>query len=140
MRKLTLLFVMSGWLLAAAAQQAYPVYDTMALQSGGLTYGYRILNEKEKEVHKDAFSRYSVQFYVTNTSDQAKMLVRRPGSGLLVSSTSPNLVRFQCTNATGARFTSKEVTLQAKPCVVEAIVDDKECGSDKVVQHERPVN
>jgi hypothetical protein len=112
----------------------------MALQSGGLNYGYRILNAKEKEVHKDEFSRYSVQCYITNTSDQAKMLVRPQGSGILVSSTSYNLVRFQCTNATGARFTSKELTLQAKPCIIEAIVDDKECNSDKVVQHQRPVN
>jgi hypothetical protein len=140
MRKL--IFILSiGVQANVMAQQAYPVGDTAALQAGGLTYGYHIVSEKEKEVgNKGDFSRFSLQFFVTNSSYDAKMLVRRQGSGLLVSNTSYNLVRFQCTNATGARLTSKEVTLQAKPCIIEAIVDDKECGSDKVVQHERPVN
>src|SRR6185369_13652820 len=43
-------------------------------------------------------------------------------------------------NATGARLTVKEATLQAHPCIMDAIVEDKDCTTGKVVQNKRPVN
>ena len=43
-------------------------------------------------------------------------------------------------NATGARLTSKRLTLQAPACNVMAVVEDKDCNSNKTVQNKRLAN
>ncbi|OQP57687.1 hypothetical protein A3860_08630 [Niastella vici] len=126
--------------LSSFGRQVFPVTDSTPVTKDGLTFGYSIVNEQEKEVSKGNASRYKVKFFITNTSDQAKILLRPQGSGLLVSTTSYYLVQFRCLNATGARLTNKEMSLQAKPCVIEAVIEDKDCSSDKTIQKERPAN
>ncbi len=68
--------------------------------------------------------------YVTNTSADAKIVLYKQGF-LSGNDVSHNLVQFNCMNATGARLTSKETVIQAKPCSLIALVEDKDCTSDK---------
>ena len=131
-------------LLAAlhpVAQQTFTVYDSLPVTVNGLQAGYSISSESEKEVGKKGdFSRFKIRFYLTNTSSQAQILYRKPaiigGSGSL----SPILALFKCTNATGARLTNKMASMEMQPCRIEATVEDKECGTDKTVQHVRQVD
>lgn len=140
MKKLLLLLWVASR-ISVSAQTIFHVSDSMPALSEGLSFGYAITGQSEKEVgSKGDFSRYKIRFFISNPSTQAKILLHRPGSGLLVSTTSPDLVQFKCLNATGARFTVKEATLQARPCIMEAIVEDKDCATGKTVQNKRPVN
>jgi hypothetical protein len=121
----------------AGAQQAYPVTDSTPLTINGLQMGFNILNEREKEVgHKGDFERYSVRFFATNTTSEAKIFMYRQGGGFL-NDRSPDIVHFQCLNATGARFTSNAAFLQATPCSVPAQVEDKDCSTNKTVVNRR---
>src|ERR1700712_4930659 len=108
------------------AQQSFSVNESSPATAEGLQFGYNIVNEKEKEVgDKGNFSRFSLNFFITNMAADAKMLLYKPGFNLLGNDVSPTLVQFKCLNATGARLTSKEVTLQAKACNIMASVEDK---------------
>ena len=122
------------------AQQLFSVTDSSPATAEGLQFGYNIVNEKEKEVgDKGNFSRFSLNFFITNTGAEAKMLLYKPGFNLLGNDVSPTLVQFKCLNATGARLTSKEVLLQAKACTIMASVEDKDCASGKTMQNKRMV-
>jgi hypothetical protein len=122
------------------AQSSFTVTDSDPVNANGLSIGYHLVSEKEKEVgNKGDFSRFSVEFYVTNTGSEAKIILYRQGLNLLGSDVSPNLVLFKCLNATGARLTSKELTLQAKPCILQGIVEEKDGASGKTVENRRPV-
>ena len=122
------------------AQQLFTVSESSPAVAEGLQFGYTIVNEKEKEVgDKGNFSRFSLNFFITNTAADAKMLLYKPGFNLLGNDVSPTLVQFKCLNATGARLTSKEVLLQAKACTIMASVEDKDCASGKTTQNKRMV-
>lgn len=126
--------------MSSSAQQPYPVSDAAPVEANGLKAGYSIVSESQKEVgNKGDFSRYSINFYVTNTTNEAKIILYKQGFNLLGSTTSANLASFTCTNATGARLTSKEATLQAKPCYVQADVEDKDCTTNKTKTNRRQV-
>jgi hypothetical protein len=123
------------------AQQSLQVSDSMPVITEGLKGGYTITGTEEKEVgNKGNFSRYKIRFYVTNTSTEARIMMRRQGFAILGNDVSPNLATFKCLNATGARMTSKEFTLEARPCVVEALVDETDASSGKTVQTKKPAN
>ena len=126
--------------ITAFAQQSFAVNESNPATAEGLQFGYNIVTEKEKEVgDKGNFSRFSLNFFITNVGAEAKMLLYKPGFNLLGNDVSPTIVQFKCLNATGARLTSKEVTLQAKPCSIMASVEDKDCSSGKVTQNKRMV-
>jgi hypothetical protein len=123
------------------AQQPLTLTDSTPVTVNGLQAGYSITGEKEKEVgNKGDFSRFQVEFYVTNTSSEAKIMLHRQGFSIGGNGVSPNIVQFRCSNATGARLTSKEWALQAKPCTIEALVDDAEPSTNKIVQNRRMAN
>ena len=129
---LFLLVINKSW-----AQQAYPVTDTQPLQMNGLEIGYIIKSQEVKTVgDKGDFSRYAVKFYVTNTTNWAKIIFYRDGPDIL-GNVSAQLVRFNCLNATGARFTSNTAILNAEPCKVLALVDDRDGNANKIVQNKR---
>lgn len=112
----------------AMAQQptAFTVADSTPAVFNGLQMGYSILSAKQKEVgDKGTFGRYSVRFYVTNTSGEAKILMYKQGFTFL-SDLSPAVAQFNCLNATGARLTSKEAIINAPACNVLANVEDKD--------------
>jgi hypothetical protein len=138
MKYISLLFLLliTG---ATSAQLAFPVSDSAAVITGGLKFGYSIITEKEKEVgNKGNFSRFSLEFFVVNVSAEAKIIMYKQGFNLLGSDVSPDLVKFKCVNATGARLTSKELTLQAKPCIIQAVVEDKDAAG-KAIENKRLV-
>jgi hypothetical protein len=112
------------------AQQAYPVTDQQPAMVDGLQLGYVIKSTETKKVgDKGDFSRYSVKFYVTNTTNEAKIILYKQGWNL-GGSVSNQLVQFNCLNATGARLTSKFVIINADDCNVLALVGDKD-GKNK---------
>ncbi|MBC7587359.1 MAG: RICIN domain-containing protein [Chitinophagaceae bacterium] len=118
------------------SQQHYAVTDSFPVTQNGLTMGYTIKNEEEKEVgNKGNFSRYSIKFFITNTSGVAKIMLYKEGWNIL-GNASDQLVHFTCLNATGARFTPKSATLNAAPCNVIALVDDKDTNG-KIVRNKR---
>lgn len=114
------------------SQNTYAVTDATPVNVNGLIMGYTIKSEEEKEVgNKGNFSRFSVKFYVTNSSSESKIMLYKDGFNPL-NNVSDQLAQFNCRNATGARFTSKSATLQAYPCNVLALVDDKDAGGKDV--------
>jgi hypothetical protein len=135
--KLLLLFVIIFFSVCNAnAQATFPVTDSTPVVVSGLMMGYHIKSTEEKQVgDKGNFSRYNVLFYITNTTPEAKIILYKQGWNAL-NNISDYLVRFDCANATGARLTSKSVTLEAAPCNVLAQVDDKD-ASGKTIQNKR---
>lgn len=134
---LFLLVIISLETMHTNAQPSYPVTDTTPVTVNGLLMGYHIKSAEEKQVSdKGNFSRYSMQFYITNTTSEAKIILYKEGWNVL-NNVSDYLARFDCFNATGARFTSKSTTLEAAPCNILAQVDDKDCASNKTVQNKR---
>jgi Ricin-type beta-trefoil lectin domain-like len=118
------------------SQSAYQVTESAPANVGGLVMGYTIKSEEEKEVrNKGNFSRFSVKFYVTNSTQEAKIILYKDGFNPL-GNVSDQLAQFNCLNATGARLTSKSALIQAAPCNVMALVDDKD-GSGKAVKNKR---
>jgi hypothetical protein len=106
----------------------------------GLKAGYEITGASEKEVgDKGNFSRYKIRFFVVNTSNEAKLIINKPNN-LFGGNASPELVKFRCTNATGMRLTSKEASLSAKPCIIDALVDETDPATGKAVQKKKPAN
>ena len=123
------------------AQESLAVTEEAPVSVNGLKAGYSIASETEKEVgSKGNFSRFQVEFYVTNTGNEAKILLHKQGFTILGSGISPNLAQFKCSNATGARMTSKELTLQAKQCIVEGLVEETDPSNNKTAQNKRLVN
>ncbi len=137
-RKIILLSVMAFFSICRLkAQQPFDVSDSVPITVNGLEMGYHIKSAEEKEVSdKGNFSRYSVQFYITNTTTEAKIILYKEGWNIL-GNVSDYLVRFDCLNATGARFTSKGATLEAAPCNILADVEDKDCSSGKTTHSKK---
>jgi hypothetical protein len=121
------------------AQQSHHVTDKEPAVINGLHVGYNIKSHEVKTVgDKGDFSRYAVRFYATNTTSEPKIILYKEGLGHYTYG-ADHLVQFNCLNATGARLTSKSATILAPPCDVTAMVDDKECGTNKVVRNKRKV-
>ncbi len=113
-----LIFINKLW-----AQQALPLTNTQPLLINGLTIGYNIKSQEVKTVgDKGDFSRYVVNFYVTNTDNVAKMIRFREGFNDL-GTVSDQLVQFNIINATGARLTSTSATLRAFPYIITIPAD-----------------
>ena len=140
MKKLLLFFCIFAT-TKTYAQQALAVSDSLPALMDGLKAGYAITDASEKEVgNKGNFTRYKLKFYVINTGNEAKILMQKQGLLFNSGSASPDIAEFKCTNATGARLTNKTATLRMQPCKIEATVEEKECGSDKIVQIKKLVD
>jgi Ricin-type beta-trefoil lectin domain-like len=134
--KKSILFILLLQAGSMFAQSAFGVTESAPVNVNGLTMGYTIKSEEEKEVgNKGNFSRFSVKFYVTNSTQEAKIILYKDGFNVL-GNVSDQLAQFNCLNATGARFTSKSAIIQAAPCNVMALVDDKD-ASGKEVKNKR---
>lgn len=125
----------------AQPPQSYPITDTNPLNMNGLQIGYGLNSEEVKAVSdKGDFSRFSVKFYVTNTTGEAKLILRNNGFNLFGNDVSPQIAQYTCTNATGARLTSKTALLEAPAARIIAAVEDKDPGSNKTVINKRLVD
>ena len=123
----------------SAQQPPVPVLvtDSMPATINGLQMGYQILTAGQKEVgNQGNFSRYSVRFFVTNINPEAKIILYKQGFNL-GGGLSPEIVRFTCNNATGARLTTKMATLEAPACNVLAQVEDTDPATKKTKVNER---
>ncbi len=119
-----------------ALEKTYAVTDTTNVVADGLSMGYSVKSATEKEVgSKGEFSRYSLQFHVTNISPEAKIFLYNQG-WQVGNDVSPYVVQFDCLNATGARFTSKRVQLQLAACTILAVVEDKD-HDNKITKNKR---
>ena len=135
MRKF-ILFILVLQTGSVLAQSVYPVTEPAPVNVNGLTIGYTIKSEEEKEVgNKGNFSRFAVKFYVTNATQESKIMLYKDGFNLL-GNVSDQLAQFNCLNATGARLTSKSAIIQAAPCNVMALVEDKDAAG-KTVKNKR---
>jgi len=138
MRKILFIsfYLLISYCPAFAQSQTFDISDKQPALVDGLELGYIIKSTEVKTVsNKGDFSRYSVNFYVRNTSNQAKIMLYKQGLNLLGNS-SDQLAQFNCRNATGARLTSKEANINAEPCNVLAQVDNN-CDPKKTKQEKR---
>lgn len=139
-KKLSLLLTFTITCNFLFAQNTFDVTDSLPVTLNGLKMGYTILKEEEKEVgSKGNFSRFVISFYVTNITNEAKIFLHKSGWSI-GNDISPEVARFDCSNATGARLTAKTVTLQASACNILAIVEDKDCASNKTIKNKRFVD
>lgn len=139
-KALITLFVLAAGVTKLAAQQSYPVTEATPVTINGLTMGYHINSEEVKQVSdKGDFSRFSIKFFVTNNTPEAKIIFRRMGF-VGFGDISPNIVQFNCANATGARLTSKSALLSANPAKIMALVEDKDPNSNKTIVNKRLVD
>ncbi|GAB4018197.1 hypothetical protein GCM10028808_52000 [Spirosoma migulaei] len=109
-----LLLLGVGLVSPAIAQQAYEIAINKPAEINGIEYGYTIRNECKKELsHLGTFKRYELTVYATNKSGVTKLFNPRQTSfGVRDQDL---LARFDCLNATGAKLTSKTITLRARP-------------------------
>ena len=107
-----------------AQPATFPITDKQPALVDGLELGYTIKSTEVKAVSgKGDFSRYSVSFYVRNTTNQGKIMLYKQGWNVM-GNVSDQLAQFNCLNATGARLTSKEAIINAEACNVLAQVSD----------------
>lgn len=103
---------------AAWAQGTFDLQENVPVEQNGLSYGYRIRNEKVKEVKDENYSRYEIEVYVTNNSGCPKVLLFRDinmgGSSMGVGSSPQTVAFFDCLNATGKRLTAKNQNVDAR--------------------------
>jgi hypothetical protein len=96
--------------------QMIDLEEKKPVTENGIEYGYIIKNEQTKAVKSEDFSRYEVTVYATNKSGCTKLYQDREVS----FGESPNrLANFECSNATGKRFTSKSGTVNAKDFFID---------------------
>jgi len=113
-----------------AQPATFTITDKQPATVDGLELGYVIKSTEVKAVsNKGDFSRYSVSFYVRNTTNQGKIMLYKQGWNVL-NNVSDQLAQFNCLNATGARLTSKEAIINAEACNVLAMVNS--CDPKKV--------
>jgi len=126
MRKLVLIGIYMMMCICGAFAQppVFNITDKQPALVDGLEMGYTIKSTEVKAVSgKGDFSRYSVSFYVRNTTPLGKIMLYKQGWNIL-NNVSDQLAQFNCLNATGARLTSKEAVINAEACNVLAIVSD----------------
>lgn len=125
--------------LRGTAQQGMPVTDSTPAMLDGIKAGYTITETSEKEVgNKGNFSRYKLRFYVTNVTNETKIFYQKPT--FFGGSISNVIVRFMCANATGARLTNKDATMQMQPAYIMADVEGDDCKTGKKAIHRQSVN
>lgn len=120
------------------SQSMYDVTENEPFVKDDVEMGYNILNSSTKEVRKKGDqSRYEVSFYITNKSKHPKVVLY---SQTGISSEDNNddvlkkVVRFDCLNATGARLTSKNCTLNLRPFSVIGKESRTDCNGKYVTE------
>src|SRR5882724_6418445 len=124
--------------LPAHSQQVISVPADAPVTTGGLKIGFNLSRGQEAPA-KANNNRYNTEFYVTNITSEAKIILFKQNFEVAGGDVSPNLVQFDCLNATGAERTSKGTTVQAKPCTVTALVDDRDCNAAQSKKNKREV-
>jgi hypothetical protein len=124
--------------LPVHSQQVIPIAADAPVTTGGLKLGFNLTKSQEAQ-GKGNNNKYNTEFYVTNITSEAKIILYKQNFEIAGGDVSPNLVQFDCVNATGADRTSKGTTVQAKPCTVTALVDDRDCNAAQSKKNKREV-
>jgi hypothetical protein len=121
----------------SSAQQTFPVTDTQPVLINKLSIGYAIKSTEVKAVgDKGNFSRYSIRFFVTNTTNAPLVIPYSQGPNPSAN-VSDLLVRFNILNATGARFTSNVALIKAMPLKTFILVNQRDPQTNKIEQVQR---
>lgn len=118
--------------------QTFEITDSMPVMLNGLKAGYEI-RSVDMDSKKDNQSRYKIYFYLTNTTNEARIMYQNPAFLGHSGPINNNLAQFNCLNATGARLTNKMATMQLQPCKVMAKVEDKSCDGNSTTINTRLV-
>ncbi len=130
------LLCLSAFSQSKALQKNYSLADTASVADDGLLMGYNIKSLSQKEVgDKGEFSRYSLQFYITNISAEAKIFLYNQGwQGRQRCITLYCQIRLPQCNRGKTHFKSAQLQLAA--CNVLALVEDRD-RDNKSVKNKR---
>lgn len=97
---------------------------------------YSIKNVSIKEVSNSNFSGHEVTLYATNKSECSQVVLF--GQSLTENEFEMKMrAKFDCINATGARLTSKNGEVSAKPMFVTAKVSKKDNQGKTVLENQK---
>lgn len=97
----------------ANAQSVIELVEDKPAGNNGIEYSYTIRNERTE----DTYSRYEVSIMAQNKSGCMLIYFKKAGDELnsIFEGDPSAIARFECTNATGKRLTSKGANIKAKP-------------------------
>lgn len=111
--------------------KTFTVTDSTPVFYNGLKAGYTIKDESEKSVGKKGdFIRYKIYFWLSNTGSEAKIMYRNLDFGGHSGPITNSIALFKCLNATGARLTNKNASMELQPCKIQAMVDNNKVLAD----------
>ncbi|MDZ7934064.1 MAG: ABC transporter permease [Emticicia sp.] len=95
------------------AQNVIELAEDKPSASNGIEYSYTVRNERTE----DTYSRYEVTIMAQNKSGCMLIYFKKAGDELnsIFDGDPSAIARFECTNATGKRLTSKGANVKAKP-------------------------
>lgn len=104
------LFVMISFI--SNAQNVIELTEDKPSSNNGIEYTYTIRNERTE----DSYSRYEVTVMAQNKSGCPLIYFKKAGDELnsIFEGDPSAIARFECTNATGKRLTSKGANVKAK--------------------------
>lgn len=112
--------------------KTFDITGSGSIDFNGLRASYQIL-QTDLDSKKENQSRYKILFSLTNISSDAKIMFQNPNFSGHIGDISPDIARFTCTNATGARLTNKQVSIKLRPLKVWAKVEDKDTSGKTVI-------
>jgi hypothetical protein len=129
MRKIIVLVTALIFQITGSSQQIVDLQENAPYSNNGLEYGYYISNESSKEVKGEDYDRFEVNLYVTNKSGCLKLIPFKnnmTGSAVTTNTSDDiQIAEFNCTNATGKKFTAKKGTINAKPFYLNVRMPDQ---------------
>jgi len=98
--------------IVAKSQQNFVIEENKPVDVEGIEYGFVINNESTRDVgDRGKFSRYEITVYAVNKSNCSRVILTNPYTDIY-SSDQNIMARFDCSNATGYRLTSKSTSLR----------------------------
>ena len=105
-----LMFSVLLFLFAFHDVNAQHLEEGQPIEINGMEVSYRIVNERAVTVQREEFDRFEIMFTVKNNTGNC-FNIRLTKSPDLSAINSGGLVQFFCSNATGAKMTSKKETI-----------------------------
>jgi hypothetical protein len=112
MKRTCFLFALLLGAIFTGQAQVTDLEENKVVSENGFEFSYSIKNERTEET----YSRYEITAMVTNKTGCTKMYIKKESDfNLTAFDTDPSsLAKFECTNATGKRLTSKSSMVKAK--------------------------
>lgn len=124
MKNIAFIFTLLTLGLATAAK-AQQIKDGQTLDLNGIAVTFNIVNKESVDVKDQSFDRYKVSATVKNNS--GKSFNNRLTSSLdLAGALKSKAVELDCINATGARLTSKKISVGMKAHTITVTYPSKD--------------